>query len=115
GGTRSLRCADLHKVVVKRSTGADVGERLRCCFVRVGAVLRQLSPPYRRSRYDSWPHAVADDGFGVECSTLVEDGHALAGVDAAKARVVDVNLERRLSGGTPQRRDVDETRIEKRV
>ena len=52
--------------------------------------------------------------FAPEPAAVVEDAHRLAVGDAARRRVVGVDLHRRLAGRLPQRVHVDERRVQER-
>ena len=91
---------------------AQVGQPLVRDLVDVGALGPELAPPNAQAVDDTGPGTLAHAGLAAVAATVVENLHHAAVGNAARARVLRVNLEQRLGLDVAQALHIDETGVQ---
>src|SRR5690242_19009074 len=91
----SLNRSHFHQAIIERRGAAEVGQRLARHRVRVLATRREPAPPHRWGDDDAGPCALGDARGGKKAAAIVEDAHGVAGGDAARARIVGMDVQMR--------------------
>src|ERR1700733_6617753 len=81
---------DIYETTVKRGAAADVGEPVGRECIDIAVIGRQFVPAHRGRKHDARTHHAVYAGHQCATAALVEDAHAIAILDSARARILIV-------------------------